>query len=334
MIPNDILEELVPSEASIPSSVIDDDFYLFDADGVARRIGMWSAYLRVRLREMTSEDRFFRTLVESSAFVATGIFRSPYETEFPFFSGFPAVRGFQFGVMLMRGSFSERAERSYVGSVPMIPDDSYAPVIQTLAQFQEQSKGPDGCIAATFRDNEGRTSGITARHVVRNKTRGRRVPIECPDCGEEATLIRFAPGLIDAAVVNLPCGPCGWPALNPSGGVRRAIEGEAVEAHFGISGKAKCTIMSTLQTPSQVISAAVPEHFLIDLHGYPGDSGSLVSSIEGTAPARDLLGLYLGQTDCEDEARNQFTYGYALDLRQAVRVCGIDHRTIEGVFND
>jgi hypothetical protein len=331
MIPNDILQELVPPEDPVGGFTFDEDILRTDPHGPARRIGLWSAFLRFQIYRAMSEDRYLSALIASSGFIATGVFRAPYDLPGDRLPVYPTHRGFLFGAMLMRGPFGGETESSIVRSVPMNAGAYQAPIIQTFAQFNKHAGSPDGCIAATHFDDQGRTGGITARHVVESCRCGQRVPVICPECGASTSLSRLAPGLLDAAIVSFACG---CRCATQSGQARRAIEGETVEAHYGLSGKISCTVMSALQTPAQIRSAAMPEHFLIDVHGYPGDSGSLVSSSSTYGVARDLVGIYLGQTDCEDQQRNRFTYGYALDLRQAAHISGVNIGTMQGVFND
>lgn len=331
MISNDILQQLVPQTDPEDGFPIDNKLKKMSPDDPARRIGLWASYLRFKISRDIQESSFLSSLIDTSGYVATGIFRTPYEDTKEEYSGFKAFRGFQFGAMLMRASFNTETDRSFIESVPLDFGSYRAPVMQTLSEFREHAQSPDGYVAATFIDDIGDTLGITARHVVKNFRRGQRVSIECSDCYDKAKLRRFAPGLLDAAIVNFPCGgPFAYNASN----TRSAVEGETVEAHYGDSGKEKCTVMSALQTPAQIKSAAMPEHFLIDIHGHPGDSGSLISSNEVSQKDRDLIGVYLGQTDCEDKNRNLVTYGYALDLRQVAELNGIEPSDLRGEFND
>jgi hypothetical protein len=168
--------------------------------------------------------------------------------------------------------------------------------------------------------------------VVENYRIGQRVPVLCSDCGTAAKLAARAPGFIDAAKIIFPCGGPGWRYISKNNPiVRGAVEGETVEAHLGDTGKAICTVMLSLSTPSQIKSAATPKHFLTDIHGHPGDSGSLVSGPGNKPSEPDLIGMYLGDTNCQDENGTFVTYGYGLDLQQAADILGAAN--LRGEFN-
>jgi len=276
-----------------------------------------------------AENRLLRELVETSGFLATGIFHVPSVRDAGDYPGFDVVSGYQFGAVLLRGVLSPRIEGEFY--ISLESGRSRVPLLQTLASFSPHIAGQDGYVAAVFENDDGEDCGITAAHVVANYGRGQRVPILCSDCGGFARLKRKAPGLIDAAVVEFPCGGPGRALGLNAPLVRSAIEGETIDAHFGDTGKKRCTVMLSLQSASQIKSAATPKHFLIDIHGYPGDSGSLISEEGGKPKERDLIGMYLGETDCENENHSYVTYGYALDLKQAADLLGASN--LQGDFN-
>ena len=113
--------------------------------------------------------------------------------------------------------------------------------------------------------------------------------------------------------------------------VRSAKEGETVAAHYGDTGKKVCTVMMSLSSSVEIKSAALPKHFLIDVYGHPGDSGSLIAEDVGQSSDPDAIGIYLGETDCRDEDDNDVTYGYALDLEQAATILGA--KDLKGEYN-
>jgi len=308
MISNEILLQLVPEDDPKDEFPADQRLFRRDFEEPARRIGIWSAFLRHRISRDISEGGFLEQLVQTSGFVATGIFRAPFENPGIEYSGFKQVAGYQFGAMLMRSKYHPESESPYISDVVMNFGAYRAPVMQCIAEFRKHGNSSDGYVAATFTDDNGDRGGLTAGHVVENYQRGQRVPVWCSDCSDEAKLKRLSPGQLDSAVVSFPCG---GPYSSGNGNVRAAIEGEHVEAHFGATGKERCTVMSALQTSSQIKSAAMPEQFLIDKHGYPGDSGSFVSGEDSYDDARDLIGIYLGKTKCVDEHQKSYNYGYA-----------------------
>ena len=114
--------------------------------------------------------------------------------------------------------------------------------------------------------------------------------------------------------------------------VRSAYEGETVYIHLGNTGKSACTVMMSLSTTSEILSAAAPKHFLTDLHGHYGDSGSLISSSEYHSEDGDLIGIYLGETNCQERNGAFVSYGYGLDLSQAARLLGT--RNLKGEFHE
>lgn len=325
MIDQELLRQLVPNRFP------EDEFPrhgLFDRslEGPERWIGAWSAYLRWRL-QYEAADRFFGGRVEGVGFVATGIFRVTHPYEGATDPNFPIVGGLQFGALLLAGA--PDLER-YSSSVPLEGGRLKAPVRETVASINLHSRaGADGHIAAVYYDEDGRSCGITARHVVQRYRRGDRVPLQCSDCGHDARMLRGAPGMIDAASVQLPCGGPHY-RCPPPARLRAAIEGETVDLHLGLSGRIGSTVMASVSTPSQIKSAAMPKHFLTEKHGYPGDSGSLVAGAEDNDPA-DLIGMYLGDTVCEDPEGVFVTYGFALDLKQAADMLGA--RDLQGDYH-
>jgi hypothetical protein len=327
MIPAEVLFQLVPNHDPEDEFVRDSRLLEFDPNSPGRRIGIWAAYLRDRIRREIFENIFLNDLIETSGFIATGVFHvtTRSEKDHP---GFKVVGGYQFGALLLRATL--RAEGGpYVTSIALEGGRYHAPVLQTRANFNPHAS-QDGYVAAIF-DDDGEECGITAAHVVDTYRLGQRVPVLCSDCGTSSRLKRKAPGLIDAAVVRFTCGGPLWHGNSNAGFVRSAVEGETVNAHFGDTGKKSCTVMLSLQTAAQIKSAATPKHFLTDLHGHPGDSGSLISADKTWSTNPDLIGMYLGDTDCQDEAGRFVTYGYALDLKQAADLLGASN--LRGDFN-
>lgn len=332
MISPDVLFELVPSRDPEDDFPLDPQVFDIDPNSPGRRIGVWAAYLRHRIYQDMTEDRRLRGLIDTSGFLATGVFRVPNGSETDDDSEFRTISGYQFGAMLLRSASDPETDGTYLSSISLDSGRHNVPLIQTLANFNPHTTySQGGYAAAVFEDDNGSDCGITAAHVVANHRRGRRVPVLCSACGNAAVLKKKAPGFIDAAIVEFPCG-------GPYGGkrhalqtVRSAVEGETVEAHFGDTGKKECTVMMSLSTASQIKCAATPKHFLIDSHGHPGDSGSLISAERSRRKKPDLIGMYLGDTDCEDENQNYVTYGYALDLKQAADLLGASN--LKGEFN-
>ena len=330
MIAPEILFQLVPRVDPEEDFPRDPASFEIDPDSPGRRIGVWSDYLRYRIHRDIQEDEFLNGLIQTSGFIGTGIFRVPNLPEARDHEGFPIISGHQFGAVLLRGI--RHPEGTYIRGLPLDFGRYKAPIIQTVATFNPHApQSRDGYVAAVFKDDDGMDCGITARHVVDGYRRGQRVPLECSDCGLPARLRKKAPGFIDAATVEFPCSGPGYKYGNNFPTVRPAVEGETVEAHFGDTGRKLCTVMQSLSSPAQIRCAAAPKHFLTDIHGHPGDSGSLVSMSHHRSGSTDLIGMYLGDTDCEDEHQNYVTYGYGVDLKQAADILGASN--LLGDFN-
>lgn len=329
MIDPEVLFQLVPQSDPEEEFPRDPPSYEIDPDSPGRRIGIWSDYLRYRIHRDIQEDEFLNGLVQSSGFVGTGIFRVPNSPEARDHEGFPIINGYQFGAVLLRGV--RHSEGTYIRGIPLDSGRYKAPIIQTVATFNPHApQSRDGYVAAVFEVDDGMDCGITARHVVDGYRKGQRVPLECSDCGDPARLRKKAPGFIDAAMIEFPCGGPGHHYGNyPL--VRSAVEGETVEAHFGDTGRKLCTVMQSLSSPAQILCAAAPKHFLTNFYGHPGDSGSLISGQLNSSSKTDLIGMYLGDTDCEDEHQNYVTYGYGIDLKQAADILGASN--LSGDFN-
>jgi hypothetical protein len=318
MIPDDVLVGLLP--LGEVAGEFDDAM-----SEAARLVSGWASILRERLRQEIQGGRYIARLVETSGFVGVGIFRTSGRRRDNDYSGFPVVDGYQFGAVLLRAQLDPEFDGSDFPGVA-IDRDLFAPLVQFVAHTDLHTDLPDGRVAAYFVDDDGTRCAITARHVVEHQMKGQRVPVLCTACGRPARLRRRAPGLIDAAAVELVCG--GPPrAGGPGDFVRLAREGETVRLYLDSAFPRQSTVMLALQTNSELRTAAVPRHFLTSESGHGGDSGSLVSGDS----SRDLCGMYLGSTVCEDERGWSTTYGYALDLRQAADVLGATSLT--GAFN-
>ena len=332
MIPPEILFELVPDRDPDEEFPRDPRLAEIDPESPGRRIGVWANFLRYRIGRELAEDRELDKLLETSGFMATGVFRVPSTAGGDSFEGFPIVGGLQFGAVLFRGARAVREDGDYIRGISMETDSFHAPMVQTLATLNPHApQPPAGYVAAVYKDNNGEDCGITAAHVVEKYGPRQLVPVYCSDCGWPAKLAVRAPGLIDAAKITFPCGgPVPMPGGN-SPAVRGAVEGETVELHLGNSGKTVCTVMQSLSTHSQIISAATPKHFLTNLYGHPGDSGSLVSGQDTGGGGPDLIGMYLGSAGCKDGNGYFTTYGYGLDLQQAAGILGASG--LRGDFN-
>ena len=238
-------------------------------------------------------------------FVGIGVFRAPWRydgSEGPF----PEVHGYQFGVTLLRSRPTEGEATLQVG-------DLRVPVRQVEAEFRWHRSALDEGRIAAFYEEDGDLFGITARHVVDGLPSGRRAPVSC-EHGAGAAMVRGAGPYIDAATVRVDCGV---KPLRPTSRARSPRPGEQMFC-YAEPGLFTTKIVE-LQTPSQLLSAVMPQHFLLSDHGRPADSGALVSSdVDG-----DLCGIYLGECTARDPAGPLETYGFGLDLPQALDVLGI-----------
>lgn len=332
MIPPEILLRLVPDREPYEEFPRDPRLSEIDPESPGRRLGVWANFLRYRISRELAENRELDKLLETSGFVASGVFRVPSTASADSLEGFPIVSGLQFGAVLFRGAPAARTDVDYISRVSMEIDGFHAPLVQTLASLNPHAPQPSaGYVAAVYQDDNGEDCGITAGHVVEKYSPRQWVPVYCSDCGYPAKLAVRAPALIDAAKITFPCGGPVHVAGGNSPAVRGAVEGETVELHLGNSGKRLCTVMLSLSTHSQILSAATPKHFLTDFHGHPGDSGSLVSGQDNGSGEPDLIGMYLGSASCKDGNGYFATYGYGLDLQQAAGILGASG--LRGEFN-
>lgn len=323
---------MVPRSVPIGDFPIDPRVAELSSENPARLIAIWAAHLRHSISRNLVEDSFLDQMIETSIFVAIGVFRAPSGPQSEGYTGFPAVSGYQFGAALLRAKLSVENERTYFSSVSLDSGRLNAPLVQLVAHFTPQSHSQDGYVAAAFKDDDGADCGITAAHIVDKYSRGQTVPILCSDCKKAAKLRRKAAPGIDAAVVEFRCSGPGYGSRACPATVRAAIEGETVQAHFGNTGVHQSTVAMALQSPTQIKCAALAKHFLISVTGQAGDSGSLISSDESDPDSRELIGMYLGETDCEDQNQNHVTYGYALELKQAADILGAT--ILSGDYNE
>lgn len=335
----DVLARLVPGGFAADPRFIDGRLDLFvrrrtEVFGASRSLppaqrllAYCSAFVLAELRNAYFAYPEFGELVDTSGFIGVGIFSAGPNDERRPDGAFPIIEGYRFGIV----SFRSRVGRPRMTSLPVNGYD--VPVVSVAARFTSQSAlASEGYVAATFDD--GDRYGITAAHVVEDLKKGDAAPILCPGCGTNPTFDRAAAGLLDAAVVKFSCG-CG--ARNSFDGERHdtgpALEGATVELHLGDSGLVKTTVMMSLSSKAHILSAAMPEHFLTKDFGVRGDSGSLVSGeLDTVANERDLTGIYLGKTDCEDASGHAVTYGYGLDLEQAAKI--LETNSLKGEPND
>lgn len=329
MIPAEILRELVPNRFPEDEFRASSDPFDYAREGPQRWISVWSEYLRSRL-QVEAQDGYLAEAFDRTGLVATGIFRvaGPYKDLAS--PEFPIVYGYQFGAVLLRGA---RLGDIKEYSIVLERGRSRAPLLESVALFSPHAPTtPDGYVAVVYEDDEGKKCGITAGHVVEKYRQGQRVPIECSECRTGARLVSRAPGFIDAAKVEFPCGGPSSTWYRNGANVRSAVEGETVHIHLGNTGKKVCTIMMSLSSPSEIKSAAIPRHFLTDQHGHYGDSGSLISAADDDHERADLIGIYLGDTICQEPNDAFVTYGYGLDLRQAAGLLGAHN--LKGDFHE
>ncbi len=333
MISAEILCRLVPARLPPGDFPYDQRLLDLEASCPGRRIGQWASYLRHNLGIQAQKNSRLGELFNGSGLIATGVFRAPGAMR-PWSSDeFPIVCGYQFGAVLFRAVRYHAPPDDYLTPLTLEYGRVEIPMVQTLATFTPHTPVvPKGYPAALYVDREGTPCGITAGHVVQQHRIGQSVPILCPTCGTPSRLAARAPGFIDAAKITFPCGKRGHKSLGEEISPNRyAIEGEAAEVHFGDTGRAPSTVMMSLSTPAQILSGVTPHYFLTDAHGHPGDSGSLVA-----APRKDpqkapsLLGLYLGDTYCQDQNGAFFTYGHGLNMVPAALM--LDARDLQGVF--
>ncbi|GIG21240.1 hypothetical protein Cch01nite_19640 [Cellulomonas chitinilytica] len=298
MLPDDLLVELLPREPpqyagrQVEASTAGE--YL---------LGAWTQVIRGALEERARYDDQFARDVRRAVFVGIGVFRAPWRSD-GFNGPFRVVHGYQFGVALLSAHRPE--PRTEIGAFG-------EPIRQMETEFRWHGSPPDeGRIAAYFEDG-GDLFGVTARHVVDGLPAGRRAPVSC-EHGTGTTMVRGGGPYVDAATVRLGCTVR---PLRATGGSRSARAGEQVCHHFD-SGLCTTKIVE-LQSTTQFRSAVMPQHFLTDDHGHPADSGALVSS----AVNGDMCGIYLGECTARDPDGSLATYGFGLDLPQALDVLGI-----------
>lgn len=291
-------------------------------------LSAWSDRLRRRLAAEARKTRF-KLEQPGPAFyragwIATGVFRAGKDA--PPSEAFPVIDGYCFGAVIMHGG-----QNGDMGGYTLeLEPGIRAPVVERLAHFTAQAALPPEGYAAAVYEEAGKRFGLTAAHVVPRQRRGERVPVACSVCGVSARLENRAPGLLDAAKIEYVC-DC-QPGLPSGAHMRRAMEGETVRLHLGRSGLRRATVAMSLSSPSEILTAALPRHFLTDVHGHFGDSGSLVASDHQDPGQADLIGLYLGEADSENPDQTFATYGYALNLCQAARV--LRASDLVGEFHD
>ena len=207
MIPPEILFRLVPDREPHEEFPRDPRLSEIDPESPGARIGVWANFLRYRISRELAENHELDKLLETSGFVATGVFRVPSTGGADNFEGFPIVSGLQFGAVLFRGAPAARTDVDYITRVSIEIDGFHAPLVQTLATLNPHApQPPAGYVAAVYEDDNGEDCGITAGHVVEKYSPRQWVPVYCSDCGYPAKLVVRAPALIDAAKITFPCG--------------------------------------------------------------------------------------------------------------------------------
>lgn len=325
-IPIGILERLVPQREPGEGFPERDRPGIAFLEGPQRYVALWSAYVRYKLANEFRQSSALRVAVGRAGFIGTGIFRFDEPMRGWGRKDFPWFEGYQFGVCLHVGYRVLPRGQQPLMALPLEGGELAVPIVEMISSQTPQSATSDGYVSALYEDDSGEIHGITAGHVIESYSASSSVPVECSDCGSKTQKIRNAPGLIDAATVEYVCGKS---LVGKSATVRRPNEGEDVDAWLGETGKSVGTVMQILQTSSELISSAVSMHFLIDVCGVGGDSGSLVACKDGD---ETLLGMYLGLTDSEDDTGTLHTYGYALELQQVAHILGVTIK--EGERND
>lgn len=299
MVPDELLLELLP-----PAPLEYMDRQITASSEAEYRMGGWTQVVRRALQQQTIESGELWSHVRRAVFVGIGVSRVPWDGGRR--EGFAVVHGYQFGVSLLCAS---TRELEWVLEGPLFR----IPVRELEADFRPHGSGVDDGRIAAYYDDGGDVYGVTARHVVDGLRAGRPAPVSC-EHGSGTTMVRGGGPYIDAATVRLDCT---LRPLRATGTTRSPRAGEQVQQHF--ASTVRSTTIVELQTPSQLLSAVMPQHFLTSGFGQPADSGALISSTVDD----DMVGLYLGECTARDAAGLLESYGFAIDLPQAIDVLGI-----------
>lgn len=312
MIPDGLLLHLVPDPGDFDVPVPEPELAFSQASAW---VSAWARAVRDGLRGLLLElgpSSELRRLVDTSGWIGVGVLapgtRSPETERF-----FPQLDGLQFGAFLLRGRLDPRFESGFVDRVDLAGGAS-VPVFQLESRFRAQSAEPDGRVAA-YLEEDGVVCGITAGHVISGSRPGDEVLVTCPHGLPEARVRRGPVGLVDAGLVEFACSSQAPAAL---GSTRRALEGDQVVLDLA-GGPLETTVAATVTTTSELISAALPLHFLTDDSGVGGDSGSLVSTLDDGAGC----GIYLGESTDKAADGRLVQHGCGLDLGQAAAVLGV-----------
>jgi len=331
MISSEVIRNLVPRKT--PDFERRERFRDYDFKRSDNNLAIWSEFLRAEIRknEIITSD-----LIKNTGFIATGIIHSTYEIESRSEETvFPAINGFQFGAALLRSSRPRDFQEDLITDISL-GDYGEVPLIQLEFGFSphvfgSQIQSVDGHVAAVYKENN-HCFGLTADHIVSSYQIGQKVPIICSDCGQPAILTAPSPGVIDAAKVLFPCGgPYNVFSTRPN--LMPAKEGDQISLNLGSSGKVDASIMASLSTGAEIISAVAPKHFLTNVSGVKGDSGSLVSDLWSgkSNPPSALVGMYLGSGTGKRKDGSFHKYGYGLDLQQVSDIFFASD--LEGEFN-
>jgi len=298
--------------------------------GPARTIFAWSDAIRSELRDRILTGELGMPL-SSATLIGVGIYRSLGFDEPE--SSLSPVGGFRLGVIVLgpdgvrlRSAQGSGDRRLLPDEVSDVPDDladrgpngvriavgGVAFPVTTVAGYTDLHASASGRLAAYALTADG-VAAVTAGHVVDGLEPGRAVTgLSCH--GFPTRLLRRAPGFVDAALVSTSCG---CRTVTPTG-VRRVGQGERVTVRLDDDLVLDATVMMSLEPTAELLSAAIPLHFLLSAHGAAGDSGAGVATAAGA-----LCGIYLGRTKTADRTGATYWYGYAADLTQAAQMLDV-----------
>jgi hypothetical protein len=323
MISRNILTRLVPLNApdvDLPPAIAE----LVADDDLLTRLALWSQLVREDLEHLVRSGDASETiplLVDSEA-VGIGIFYAAGDA--PTSDDFPAVQGYCFGLSIYRPRSLVRGE--YDG------EPRRANMRLTYNEYQLPVATFSSDFVAHFHPRRGRSSAmvdiggslylVTARHVVDHLKTGQSVDLSCVHgSNKKSILIAKAPGPFDAALLEpldsfKLCVPQTQPTAIPP------VQGLTVSGHFGSNmAPQTATVLQALSSPQGISSAVQPHTFLIDTTGFPGDSGSAVSSVLDAEKV--MVGMYLGASEIEGNGI-QKSVGLALEIQQTLRIFKAD----------
>lgn len=307
MIERDILNRLVPGPSEERSVSIDQPDFIAE-DAILSKIYRWTGiaqetWLRADFGRF---DPWYYT-------TAIGII--PVARDAKSIDDFEIVAGYQFGIVIYLRDQRSLRDLDRPLYLRMPESGRRIPLHFQTVDFTEHTHPTGGRSAAVV--NIGSDDYLlTARHNVASIPSGSHVNLQPTVPWPTAAVYQKMTGCIDAALLG-PITPQNSPTFTLGGPQSvNAVVGQTVNLHLGsTTAPQQATVMQTFLPFFRYWTVVQPNTFLFDIWGVHGDSGAAIATNGG-----DAVGMYLGETNVQDQSGQMHQMGFGIDIDQCTNL--------------